>query len=254
MKKIVYNTLLLLLVLTTGGLKAQNHQYVVDSAEYVVQRYLKLLNIDNGFPADSVLYIESYIYSTSNPHDTIVMKRWQALPLCERIELWHNDTLQIGYISNTKDFYRYYNTERHEWAPIAPEGYYIQSDGYHFQGSLYYWKTDGSELEYTGIWHFNNHDVYRILVKRVDKYDRYCMFEKESGLLFLIDEQAKKTNEMIHVKENDLKWRAFHEFVPVGRMLLPSQESYQADNKIVLIFHNYQFLPGDKKYFNKEER
>lgn len=245
--------LFILLSLAAGSIQAQNHQYVVDSAEYVVQRYLKLLNIDDGFAADSMLYIESYIYSTSNPHDTIVMKRWQALPLCERIEMWHNDSLQIGYISNAKNYFRFYNTVRHEWAPLTLDGYYTQTDGYHFQGSLYYWKTDGSELEYNGIWHYNDHEVYRIMVKRVDKFDRYCMFEKESGLLFLIDEQAKQVNQLHRSKEGEIKWRAFHEFVPVGRMVLPSIESYQADNQIVLIFHNYEYQPINMNYFNQEE-
>ncbi|MCR4828301.1 MAG: hypothetical protein K5864_02450 [Bacteroidales bacterium] len=250
MKKI----LLTLIVLLLGGSAwSQNHQYVPDSAALVVDGYLKLLNFKAVKP-DSMLYIESYIYNRSYPEDTIVMKRWHVEPYYNRVEVWHKDTLQDALHGNAKDVFRWYNQEKKAWQDLSLAGYYDHLYAYDYRGPLNEWRTDGSELFYQGVWNYNHHEAYRIFVKSPSRYDRYYLFEKETGLLFLIDEQEGHNPDMDTHNDTRVDWRAIHEYTPLDLVVFPTIESYQKDNEITLIFHKMKYIPIDMSLFINDKR
>ncbi len=246
MKKTVITSILLLLCCP---LRSQNHQIVPDTAELVVKQYLDLLNFD-AVKSDSTLYIESYIYQQNNPSDTIVMKRWFMKPYSERIEVWHKDTLMNGFISDHQFVYKMYVASRHQWEKVDNISYYGNSaSGYDYHGPLYDWKSDKCELKYDGTWSFEGHDVHRVFVRSPKKYDRYYLFDKESGLLFLIDELDTHHPDMPVIEDTHEKWRAIHEYQPMGTVLFPSIESYLYEGEVTLIFHKFRYLKNDKNLY-----
>ena len=46
-----------------------------------------------------------------------------------------------------------------------------------------------------------------------------------------------------------MDWHAYHEYQPLGEVLLPSVESYQYQNSIVLIFHKARYVANDERIF-----
>ncbi len=250
MKKL---TILLFALSTLTVLRAQNHQYIMDSAAFVVDRYLSVLNFE-GVRSDSMLYIETYIYNRSNPHDTLVMKRWHVEPQYNRVEIWHHDELQQGYYTNCYDKYREYDAEVGRWTSITTSDYYDIFTAYDFRGPLYHWRSNGVELTYSGIWNYNGHEAYRVMAKAPHRFDRYYLFEKENGLLFLIDETDTPGHDMATKKDSKhTDWRAIHEFQPLGNVLFPSIESYQYEKEITLMFHHYKYLPINMDLFEKSK-
>ncbi len=222
---------------------------VKDSAQMVVENYLRLLNYD-AISQDTMLYIETYIYSRDEPSDTMIMKRWYWAPFCFRTEVWHGDTLTMGLRTNSYDSYMSYDRDKKRWFKIDVVQYYILARGYDFRGQLYHWKSNNTQLTYNGVWNYNGHEVYRIFVKRPGAYHRNYLFEKESGLLFLIDETDNYQKDLNEVASGPhIDWRAIHEYQPLGNVTFPSIESYQIENDIVLMFHKYKYLPIKKELF-----
>ena len=245
MRKII--VIAIMLSMYVGG-RCQNHEYTVDSAEMVVQNYIRLMNFD-AIKSDSTLYIESYIYQRSDPHDTTIMKRWFLPPFNYRTEVWHSDTMVTGLSCNGKDVYMMYSKGNKRWEDANMSSFYNEFWGYDFHGPLFKWKTDNTHLQYKGIWKFNDQEVYRIFVTNPDRYERYYMFDKRSGLLFLIDETDSHSDRMVVLDDEHVDWRAYHEYQPVGKALLPSIESYQYGGDITLIFHTYKYVTKDEKLF-----
>ena len=112
-----------------------------------------------------------------------------------------------------------------------------------------YRAADGS----TFTFYYNSNKVYRILVTDPSRYDRYYMFEKESGLLFLIKELETQGDDVM-TSDIHVDWRAYHEYMPFGRSILPSVESYQKGPSITIIHHSYSYLPVDTTIFNRDKR
>lgn len=243
--------ILLLLACLGCGVKAQNHEYTVDSAELVVKQFLKMQDF-NKLSKDSILYMETYIYYKSNPKDTAVLKRWYMKPNRFRAELWLRDSLIEGCYTDGKEIHRQLNpTMKMGWVDVTPEFYYKDENQYDIRGALHNWKADGATLKYTGIWDFNGHPVYRVLVETPNRYNRYYLFEKESGMLFLIQETDERSEYSSHEVYSHPDWHAYHEYQPVGPLLLPSVESYQVGNDMVYYFSHFKIIAADMKVFQK---
>ena len=227
-----------------------DHDLVADSAVVVLERYLNLLNFDS-IRTDSILYIESHIFSRSHPEDTIVMKRWFYPEANYRTELWSKDTLEIGLRSNGYDTFFKYDKKKRAWFKTDVYNYYENFGSYNFHGPFFHWQQRNVRMRYDGIWNFQGHEAYRLFVKQGSYFDRYYMFEKESGLLFMYDELDSYLD-MEHDETRHVEWRAFHEYQPLDKCLFPSVESYMIDNDIVMIYHHYRYVAFDYDYFMED--
>lgn len=244
MKKILF----ILALAAVLPLRSQTSQPAVDSAEMVVSYYLDLLNYDH-IPKDTMLYIRTVFFPRSNPADSSVMKRWFWAPYCFRTEIWTNDTLVTGYYTNSYDTYRRYNAKNKTWYKIDVATFFMEHEAYDFRGRLYHRKKNYTRLQYDGVWNFNGHEAYRIFASRPGGFDRYYMFEKESGLLFLIDELDNYVPYGREDRTEHVDWRGIHEYQPVGNVVFPSQESYQINNEIVVMYHTINYVPLNKFLF-----
>lgn len=250
MRKNIALTIMALLL--AGSAWAQEPEYKFDSAIFVVKQYLQKLN-HQSIRADSMLYIESYIYDRETPTDTLVMKRWYVAPNLYRSEVWHGDTVQEILYSNARNLFRWYDGEKGNWQDLSPAWYYDKAEAYNFHGPLHNWNYDGSELSYQGIWRYNGQEAYRIFIQCPSRYDRFYLFEKESGLLFLIDEQTEHNPDMQLRDGKHVEWRAIHEYTPLGEALFPTVESYQFEGRITLIFSKVQYMPINMNLFMQDQ-
>lgn len=244
---------LIILSMLICWIGAQGQQKsAVDSAELIVQQYYNLLNYD-GLRNDSILYIETIIYKRTNPTDTAIMKRWFLAPNKARAELWHGDTLLEGAYSDGNTIFREYQLGiLTHWTRVADSRYYNIAPNYDFRGALYHRKADAAVLKYEGIWDFNGNPVYRIFVDTPYKYCRNYLFEKESGLLFLIQETNQHSEYTSHQAYDHPDWHAYHEYQPLGDVLIPSVESYQMDGDVVYYFSKSRYVPMNMDIFTKD--
>ncbi len=246
MKRLILLTLTALLSIVSH---AQDHLHRVDSAKMVLDYYTDLLNY-NIISNDSTLYIESIIVSPQLPGDTTRMRRWFAMPNYYRVEVWHNDTLQEAYLGDGYLHFRQYDKASEMWRDMKPNDYYDEIESYDFHGPLHNWQSRGVEVEFAGTWQFNNSEVYRLYVKDPTRYYRYYLFEKESGLLFYIDETEEKDPERRASDSIRVMWRAYNEYIPLGKQLYISTESYMQENKMLtIIYHQYHYLKRDMAPF-----
>ena len=233
------------------GANGQSHQTVADTAKMVMDRYFDLLNF-NGIHRDSILYMETVTYKRSAPSDTAILKRWFLYPNRFRAELWHGDTLLEGCYTDGKGIYKEYRLGVIDgWTTVSQSRYYVLEPGYDFRGPLFRWQADGSELTYKGEWNFNGQTVERVYVDTPLRYCRNLLFERESGLLFLIEETNKHSEYTNHQAYDHPDWHAYHEYQPLGNVLLPSVESYQMNNDVVFHFTSYRYIPIDMKTFTE---
>ncbi len=250
-------TIAFLLVLTTTSAWAQStpkagKDQAIDSAQWVVDRYQRLMNID-GLYHDSILYMESIIYYTSSPTDTAILKRWFLPPNRFRSELWHGDTLLEGAYTDGKHRFREINIKNvKEWTRVAESRYYNLVRIYEFRGPLYNWQANGAELTYQGVWNFQGNDVYRIYMEAPERYNTYLLFEKEGGLLFLEQQTNKHSAYSNHQAKEHASLHGIHEYYPIGRTLLPSVESFQMEDDMMLYYTTYRYLPVDMKIFTED--
>ena len=242
--------LCILLLLVGLGVRGQETAAAVDSAQLIVDRYLSLLNYDS-IRTDSILYIESHIFSRNKATDTIIMKRWFYPEANYRVELWHGDTLEFGLYSNGYDTFRQYKKKHKTWFKTDVGKYYEMLDFYNFHGPLFHWGLHPISFRYDGLWNFNGQQAYRIFIKQAEIFDRYYMFEKESGLLFMYDE-LDSYMEMERDVTNHVEWRAYLEYTPLGKCLFPTIESYQMDGNIVMIYHIYRYIKFDYDIFTED--
>ena len=243
---------ILLTLLCWLGVQGQNQQNTTDSAEWVVKRYFATVNYDR-IRTDSILYIETIIYKRSNPQDTAIYKRWFLPPICTRTELWHGDTLLEGVYSDGKEVFREYRLGvLNGWTRVAPSRYYNLALDYDFRGALYHREADAVEMKYEGIWDFNGNQVYRVFTDTPYKYCRNYLFEKESGMLFMIQETNQHSEYTNHQAYDHPDWHAIHEYQPLGNVLIPCVESYQMQGDMVYHFSKCRYLPKDMKIFTKD--
>lgn len=241
------------LLAVISGLLAwtQNHQYIPDTAETIIEKHLSALNHDN-IPSDSLLYIESCIVDRNDPTDTLIMKRWAQGPFKFRVEVWHNGKRETGYYSNGKDRFRRYDPNGAMWVDVTQMEYYDWAMAYDFRGPLHNYKAKGGEVKYAGSYTYQGRPVDRVFVGMPNMYDRYYLFEQTSGLLFLIDESDHFYGDAKTDTTHHVEWRAYHEYQPLGESLFVSTESYMSYGRVKLIHHKPYFIKPNTEIFNKD--
>lgn len=240
--------LLLFATLTTAfGAVAQTE--TPDSASIVVEHYNELLN-HGTISNDSMLYIESMVMDAYHPTDTIFIRRWFVMPNFYRVEVFYRDSMILGIHGDGFMHYRQYDTVSLLWRDIKPDEFWDQMTGYDFHGPLYNWKKRGVELSYRGQWTFRGTPVLRVYVEDPDRFSRNYLFEKKSGLLFYIDE-LNTASEMLKpdAKTQHVNWRAYSEYIPLGKQLFVSVESYMQDNQVTVTHHSYRMIARDMAPF-----
>lgn len=247
MKKFIFG---LLLLLPTWGM-AQNHQDVLsDTARAVVDRYLQLLNIEE-LPQDSMLVMETVI-TFYGEKDTIWMRRWYAAPQQFRVEVWNGGKLETGLISNGKDRFRQYMTRGKFWESTKQEILLDRLRGYDFRGPLYDWRDKAATLSWNGTTTLKGQKLNVVRVKCPSMYERYYMFEPESGLLTLIIETENIEDDFKPLNDSHIEWKAVHEYQPIGNSMLPSQESFMRKGTLTILNSTYHFESLNPDIFEKD--
>lgn len=244
---------LLLACLLPMSLRGQNHQYVVnDSAEFVVDRYLRLLNIE-ALPADSLLVIETTV-TFPNAADTVFMRRWYMPGQRFRVEIRQRGMLRIGLVSNGKDRFSSYDRRLKSWGKINAEEMEHALMSYDFRGPLYDWRAKGATLTWGDRTSYKGQSLQVVKVSCPDFYDRYYMFEPGSGLLALIIETDNLPGaiEGSRPRDNHIDWKAIHEYQPLGTSLIVSQESFSRKGQLTILTSTVHFEPADEALFNRD--
>lgn len=240
------------LALLACSLHAQEDVHAKDSGTIVLENYYAILNVDN-IPADSMLYIESYSVDASQPADTVFMRRWFGAPNQTRVEVTYHGQLVNGMQSDGNKVFRIFDTVKRQWKDVKSEKFYDMM-AYDYRGPLYNWHAMGAELFYQGVWDFQGHKVHRVFVMQTGRYDRNYLFEKETGLLFFIDERDTHDQGMRKDRQGHVTWRAYHEYVPLNGSLYVSEESFMKDNSVTVTRHAYRFLPRSATPFTTKEK
>ena len=241
---------LLLFALLPVGLYAQEK----DSAQAIVERYLNMLNYE-ALPQDSTLVLETTI-SFHGSNDTFSLRRWYATPTMMRIEVWRNDTLTEGLCTNGGGRHRVYSRREGWWNDAPHHEFHNKMEAYDFRGPLYDWQLRGIKLSYRGIVTAKGQRLQVVRAEQANHFTRYYMFEEQSGLLVLIQEQDEgdSSNDpqvrMLHVKPLDYKF--IHEYLPVGKSLIVSQESFRREGLLTIMETTAHFVPRDNMIFNQD--
>ncbi|MBQ8704109.1 MAG: hypothetical protein IJ524_07020 [Bacteroidales bacterium] len=244
--------LVILLVLLPLGLRAQTK----DSAELVVERYLKLLNLE-ALPQDSTLVMESTVTFPGST-DTFTMRRWYAPPTMMRVEVWHDNQLTEGYCTNGSSRHREYMRRMRWWDDVDHSVFHQKMDAFDFRGQLYNWQVRGVKLSYRGEVNYKGQQLQVVRAEQTDAYARYYMFEKGSGLLVIVQEKDEEQSTdftkqvLAKMKASPMEYEVFHEYLPAGMSLVPSQVSYMRDGQLTVMETTLHFEPRNNLTFNQD--
>lgn len=212
-------------------------------SQTVVLKYLDLLNYRN-LP-NKVVYMESKIIDTQIQDDTLYMKRWFYGNNFSRIELTYRGEQTVGYCSNGKEYWHYLPSIK-QWDTLNFQLYYDSVIGFDYRKPLHSWEARSLEFTECVEMKWEGQVVYRVTVLDPEHLDRYYMFEKSSGLLFLMMPVTPETGK----RRREVDWRAINEYIPIdGVYLFPSVESYQSFNSITIYFTKTELIPFDSKIF-----
>jgi len=248
--------LAVLLVAGTEGLMAQS-AIAHDTAEAVkiVERYLRYVDFDQ-LAIDSVLFTETSVIDRAHPDDTMFIYRWHyrpsGAPVMERIEMWSRGKMDMGAYTDGKRLFRQFDTKDRYWTDVKREVFIDFMHQYDLRGPLYRWRSYAGELSYEGEYTFEGQKVNRVFAREAKIHDRYYYFEKATGLLFLTTELPTVLGEEISHPEGMVDWRAWHEFIPFRGCVLPSIESYQAGDQIVIMYHTYRYIDKNTALFTED--
>lgn len=227
------------------------HGQVADTAEAVVERYLRLMNYE-ALPKDQILKVTTKTVSNRHPMDTSIVKRWFAWPNSYRIEVWHRDTLLEGWHNDEQKTFRRYDEGKKKWVVEHELTYFDRVTGYDIRSVLYFRKKNGMEMRYGGMRTFEGHQVYVVATRVPGMYDRDYLFEAESGLLFLmIEKDSHEAGERMDAK-NHIDWKTIDEYLPVGESLIASKEQYQHQGRRIVATHQPELIPMDRTLFSKD--
>lgn len=222
-------------------------------ASRIIDKYLRMIDIlrsDN----DSVLCVETSIVARERPQDTMKIYQWYKNPRNYRLEMWQDGQVEEGFYSDGTIF-KMFRPSARDWVDVLQHNFYDYTIPHDFRGALYDWRSKGAEVRYAGEYTFEGQKVDRIFVSSPGIFDRYYFFEKETGLLFMVTEMdhiygdSKKTKDAMKVD-----WRAWNEFTPFRGYLVPTIESYQAEQHIVTIKRSYHFEANQPTLFNQDFR
>lgn len=242
-----------LLLLLPALCHAQNHAFVIDdTAQYVVDRYLRMLAIDE-LPEDSVLALETAV-TVYGKTDTVWMRRWYMPSNKFRIEIWHKDRLMQGYITNGDKRFRRYNRYELIWEPTTESNLDNFIRSYDFRSPLYQWREKGATLTWNGTTTLKDHLMQVVKVSCPDMFDRYYMFDADNGLLTLIFETDKMNGTAVDVADHPshISWKGIQEYLPVNRCLLPSEESFMRNDELTILRTTVKLLPRNDELFTKD--
>lgn len=225
-----------------------------DTAETVVERYLRLLNYE-ALPTDSTLVMETTItfYGTA---DTFIMRRFYAAPTMMRVEVWHGDTLTTGFCTNGGNRHREYIRFNGWWNDIDHITFHNKINYYDFHGPLYRWQERGINLTYMGSVTAKGEQLQVVRAEQQGYYTRYYMFEQQSGLLVIVQERdmdtTKKEDPLKALRISPIEYEVIHEYMPVGESLIPSEISYMRDGLLTIMRTQVHLEPRDNLLFNKD--
>ena len=223
-------------------------------AAKIIDNYIGYINFEHML-ADSILAVVSHVVDRSHPEDTITIYRWYASGHKNRIEMWQKGRMEDAYFSDGKSYFRRFSGTRREWVDMMQMSYYDLTMALDIRGALYDWRNKGAEATYLGEYTYNGHPVYRVFVASPEIYDRNYFFEKETGLLFILTEDEHIFGDATPAANSyRVDWRAWHEFTPFHGSLLPSIESYQVEDQIVILHHYYHLEPYNNALFTQEFR
>ncbi len=217
-------------------------------SQTVVSRYLKLLNYDN-LPNKTV-YMESSIIENNFPGDTMYMKRWFYGGKYSRVEIHYHGKQIVGFCSNGKEYW-HYHADSDTWDTLALALYQDSITGYHYHKTLHSWDARGLVSKQCWPMKWEGKDIYRLAIEDPDHLMRFYLFEKESGLLFLITPITPEKGP----RRKEVEWRAINEYATVDDVFLfPSVESYQHFNSITIYFTKTYLIPFNESIFEIETK
>lgn len=223
-----------------------------DTAEAVVERYLRLLNYE-ALPQDSMLVLETTITYHGQP-DTFAMKRYYQHGGMMRVEVRLHGQLTNGLCTNGGSRHRIMSPSLGWWSDAEHVDFHTRMQGYDFRGPLYGWRATGTQLSYNGTTTLNGETLQVVRAEQKGHYVRYYMFEEQSGLLVVVLEKdelpAGEQKPMFSVKPIDFK--SIHEYLPVGESLIPSQESFMRDGQLTIMETKAHFEPRNDMLFNRD--
>ncbi|MBQ7279425.1 MAG: hypothetical protein IJR13_01700 [Bacteroidales bacterium] len=241
--------LAILLLLSAAALNAAAQEK--DSAEWVVARYMALMNYD-ALPHDKMIAITTLVTSAAMPGDTGIVRRYYAMPNSYRVEVWYGDTLFDAWHNDGTKLYRHYDAAQRQWVDASEIFYYDHIVGYDFRGPLYHRATNGTTLIYGGTATFEGHPIYRVSTSVPSMYDREYYFEQESGLLFLfVEKESTYGDEQLDASIR-VDWRSIDEYLPLGESLIISHETYQQNAFRTTLLHTPRLLPIDRTLFSHD--
>ena len=245
MKRTIIALLLLLPAMAFGQLSEAD-----DTAATVVERYLRLLNVE-GYSEDSMLVMETTV-TVYGSDDTLTLRRWFSPARKHRVEVWHKGQLQDGLIGNNEDVFLHYNAATKRWEKLGEREFFSQVAGYDFRGPLYLWRWSNTKLTWNGITEVEGKPLQVVKASRPGLYDRFYMFEPSSGLLTLIVETEEYVGKNEPLKESHVEWKCCHEYLPVSNHLVPSLESFMRDGKLTILSTTAHLEPIRPRFFNRE--
>ena len=229
-QKIATLALLLLPLLVV----AQDHQYRIDTAAYVVDHYLRQLNHE-ALPPDSMLVMHTTAY-VHGGNDTFDIKRWFVPPQMARVEVRHHGQLQTGLCSNGHDRFRSYNKSLGYWVDLRADLFYDRMMGYDFRGPLYNWSMHGVELSYDGkVKTESGVMMDAVRVNDPTQFIRVYLFEPSGLLSVVVSTGDSPDPEYKSNPARNTDWKVVHEYLRVGPCLLPKQESFLRNGVITVM-------------------
>ena len=245
MKRTIIALLLLLPAMAFGQLPEAD-----DTAATVVERYLRLLNVE-GYSEDSMLVMETTV-TVYGSDDTLTLRRWFSPARKHRVEVWHKGQLQDGLIGNNEDVFLHYNAATKRWEEVSEQEFMTLASGYDVRGPLYLWRWRGTKLTWNGLTELKGSPMQVVKVETPGRYDRHYMFDPGSGLLTLIVESEHYTGNMEPMKGSHVEWKSCHEYLPVSTHLVPSLESFMRDGKLTILSTTAHLEPIKPRFFNRE--
>ncbi|MBP5527521.1 MAG: hypothetical protein J6X79_03595 [Bacteroidales bacterium] len=242
--------LLLLFALLPLTLQAQ------DSAEVIVNRYLRMLNYEE-LPQDSTLVMETTI-SFHGSNDTFTLRRWFTPPTMMRVEVWRGNNQTDGYCTNGGDRHREYVSRAGWWRDMEHSLFHEKIAAYDFRGPLYNWQMFGTQLTYKGVVMAKGQRLQVVRAEQRNNYTRYFFFDEQSGLLVLMQEKdetpVNNMNDQVlkQVHTQPIEYKVVHEYLPMGKSLIASQESFMREGLLTIMETKARFIPRDNLIFNKD--
>lgn len=222
-----------------------------DTAARVVDTYLALLNTDD-LPSDSLLVMTTTV-TQHGTTDTTYMRRWFTASGMARVEVEHNDYLQMAIYTNGTDRWRRFNPHTGLWEELDADRFRHHLQGYDFHSPLRQWREKGAKLTWSGTTLLNNQSLQVVKVEMPDMLDRYYMFDPANGLLTIIIENSPVSTESYQRgNPGHIDWKVYHEYLPVGTSLVSSLESFMRDGTLTILRTEAHLAPMNTDIFSRD--